>query len=88
MYRKVCRESVNSYELDAEAKFSIFAQDEQHLTDDDLIKYLSDFKLKEKYFNNKLVNIAGLIDIKLNDYPANILDVDNAILNKSRNLIK
>ena len=55
------------FELDKDAKFCVYEQDAQHLCDEDLYKYLADFRSKEKYLN-KLIQISGIsLNIELND---------------------
>lgn len=74
MYKR----SSSSYEIDNDTKFSIYEQEEQHLADEDLLKYLNDFKSKEKYLN-KLAAIAGEIKISIRGIASNV-----QIENKSR----
>lgn len=62
------KRSNGNYEIDIEAKFTIYKQDEQHLSDEDLFKYLNDFKPREKYLN-KLIPLNGVIEITLNEAP-------------------
>lgn len=64
--RPLFKSSRLTYEIDSESKFVIYKQEENHLSDEDLYKYLSDFKSKEKYLN-KLELIGGEIDIILKD---------------------
>lgn len=52
---------------DNDTKFQIYEQEVQHLSDDDLFKYLSDFKTGEKYLN-KLVKVEGDIQVNLKDF--------------------
>ena len=87
IYKKVSNSSTTAnnkqpiiYELDNESEFSIYEQDGQHLTDDDLYKYLSDFKLKEKLLYKQIQ-----IDGKLS---ANLIDIDPDLSKEARNLSK
>jgi hypothetical protein len=73
-----------TFEMDNETKFSIFAQEEQHLSDEDLFKYLNDLKCKDKYLN-KLVPLLGQIEVNLTDLPANVLETSHSSLDKSSN---
>ena len=57
--------TTTNLELDSDAKFSIYKQEDQHLSDDDLLKYLADFRLKEKY---KLVTLGGDLNLVLKDF--------------------
>jgi hypothetical protein len=47
----------------------IFQHDVNHLSDEDLFKYLGDFHTKDKYLN-KLIQINGKLEIKLQDMKA------------------
>jgi len=49
----------NRYELDKEARFNVYEQDLMHMSDDDILKYLIDFKTKEKCLLNKLTQITS-----------------------------
>ena len=82
--KPVYRRSKNgaNYELDNETQFSIFEQDSQHLSDDDLFRYLGDFRFRERYLN-KLLQINGNFIITMDDYAADILEFNNSVLNKS-----
>lgn len=44
----------------------MYKQEEQHLSDEDLFKYLSDFKSRERYLN-KLISICGEIDVNIRE---------------------
>lgn len=67
IYKRLTSSSKSlDFVLDNETKFQVYEQDEDHLSDEDLFKYLSDFKLKEKYLN-KLAPLNADISILLND---------------------
>lgn len=59
---------VYNFEID-ESEPIMFQQDINHLSDDDLFKYLNDFHTKEKYLN-KLTQINAKLSIKLQDMKA------------------
>lgn len=65
VFKRSTMTSSSNYELDSDAKFSIYKQEDQHLSDDDLLKYLGDFRLKEKY---KLVSLGGDLNLVLKDF--------------------
>lgn len=49
----------NCYELDKDARFHVYEQDVTHMNDEDLFKYLIDYKTKEKYLLNKLTQVTS-----------------------------
>ena len=85
VYKKVMLRHENqmspSFELDTESTFTIYEQDEQHLGDEDLYKYLSDFRTKEKYLN-KINELEAELKLFINDFPASILNGPDSFLNK------
>ena len=61
----------NCYELDTDAKFHVYEQDVSHMSDEDLFKYLSDYRTKEKYLLNKLTQITNaclLFHIEISEF--------------------
>ncbi|CAF1159668.1 unnamed protein product, partial [Brachionus calyciflorus] len=71
--------------------FQIYEHDEDHLSDDELYKYLSDFKLKEKYLN-KLASLNADISLTLNDMTKKFCENDacfdrSVLINPSLQLI-
>ena len=60
--------SVYNYVID-ESEPLIFQHDVNHLSDEDLYKYLGDFHTKDKYLN-KLIQINGKLEIKIQDMKA------------------
>jgi hypothetical protein len=87
VYKKTLRKLNNqltaTYELDTESELCIFEQEPMHMSDDDLFKFLGDYRAKEKYFP-KLVQIGGKIKLFMNDFSSNVFE-QNGILNKSSN---
>lgn len=59
-------QTTGGYDLDSDGKFSIFKHDEQHLSDDDLFKYLNDLRARER--SSKLVSLNGDIHVTLKDF--------------------
>ncbi len=59
---------IYNFEID-DSEPIIYQQDVNHLSDEDLFKYLSDFHTKDKYLN-KLIEITGKLDIRLLDMKA------------------
>ncbi|CAF0807517.1 unnamed protein product, partial [Brachionus calyciflorus] len=77
--------------LDNDSKFQIYEHDEDHLSDDELYRYLSDFKLKEKYLN-KLASLNADISLTLNDMTKKFCENDTCfdrsmLINPSLQLI-
>lgn len=97
LYKKISdsKTSCCRFELDKDTPFQIYAQDMYHLSDDDLFKYLNDYRTKEKCLN-KLTQINGDIKLNLNELPADVLDSINKcdllknsiIINSSLNNMK
>ena len=69
--------------VDNDTPFSIYAQDAAHLSDDDLYKYLADFRYKDKCLN-KLTQISGQIKCILTSFPSDLAESSqNFYFNKS-----
>ncbi|RNA16405.1 Dedicator of cytokinesis [Brachionus plicatilis] len=67
IYKRLATSKNFDFALDNESKFVVYEQDENHLSDEDLFKYLGDFKSKDKYMN-KMASLSADISIFLNDF--------------------
>lgn len=71
IYKRLAKSKSLDFTLDNESKFLVYEQDENHLSDDDLFKYLSDFKNKDKYLN-KMASLNADISIFLQEFDKKI----------------
>lgn len=67
IYKRLATSKALDYVLDNESKFLVYEQDENHLSDEDLFKYLGDFRNKDKYLN-KMASLSAEISIVLHDF--------------------
>lgn len=71
-----------NYELDNQTRFTIYEQDVQTLNDENLFKYLNDYRAKEKYLY-KLNEISGSLKLYINDFPSDIIENKGSFINKT-----
>ncbi len=62
-----------THDLDKETPFQIYAQDVHHISDEDLYKYLGDFRTRDKWLS-KLTQITGELKVNMTELAADILD--------------
>ncbi len=92
IYKRVNLNQINKnkimfeYQIDNETQFSIYEQDPQHLSDDDLLKYLTDLRNKERYLN-KMMPVSGNIKLTLFSAAENSLD-PTLMINSSLDLFR
>lgn len=67
IYKRLATAKTFDLILDNESKILVYEQDENHLSDDDLFKYLGDFKNKDKYLN-KMASLNADISIFLQEF--------------------
>jgi hypothetical protein len=72
------------YDIDNRTPFAMYAQDAQHLNDEDLVRYLTDFRSKDKFLN-KLTQISVDLQVTLTAFAGDLSDFfqKNAIINAS-----
>jgi hypothetical protein len=83
VYKKL--DNSNRFKLDSESRFQVFVQEAQHLGDEDLFRYLSDFQAKEKSIT-KLTQINCEFKIFLSDFSAEMFEADSDF-SLSKNLL-